>query len=398
MQQHVRTMNTNMKNQLRRNATPFGLLRTRRDSRRGAMLVLIAVLLPVFAIVASFAVNLAWMQLTRTELRTATDAAARAGAKILSLEQNVDDARAAAVDAAGRNLVAGQPLQLDLGDVEFGTSAQVGSTGRFVFTPGGTPTNSLRVLGRRTAGSLSGPVNLFMSGVIGVGHYEPVHTAHAAMLDRDISLVIDRSGSMGLDVNSTVNGNGQNCGPMATNTRFYALAEAIDDFLEELNDTYPEEQVALVSYSSNSSINCGDYVLSYNMTQKHNNLTLNYQTVRDNVDQMVERGVRGGTAIGRGLRRGIQALNNARPLATKTIVLMTDGRHNTSTSPITVAHEAVAADVTVHTITFSAGADQNLMQQVASIASGKHFHADSAADLSNVFREIARTLPVMITQ
>jgi len=43
--------------------------------RRGGMLVLIAVTLPLVIIMASFAVNVAWMQLVRTELRTATDAA-----------------------------------------------------------------------------------------------------------------------------------------------------------------------------------------------------------------------------------------------------------------------------------------------------------------------------------
>ena len=374
--------------------------RSASQPKRGIIVMLIAFLLPVFVIIASFAINVAWMQLTRTELRTATDAASRAGAKILSLEQDVDAARAAAIDAASRNTVAGQPLQLADSDIVFGTAAQNGS-GRFVFTPGGQPTNSLRVTGQRTTGSLSGPVNLFMTGTIGIDHYEPVHQAEAVMLDRDIALVIDRSGSMGLSVNSSSTGNGQNCGPMNSNTRFVALANAIDIFLAELEDTYPEEQVALCSYSSNSSIWCYNddwYLLEYNTATKHNNLTLNYGTVQAHIDEMLERGIRGGTAIGRGLRRGISALDNARPLATKTIVLMTDGVHNTSVSPITVAYEAEAADILVHTITFSAGADQSQMQQVANITGGKHFHADDAADLAAVFREIARTLPVMITE
>ena len=63
--------------------------------RRAAMLVLIAVTLPLFLIMAAFTVDVAWMQLVRTELRTATDAAARAGAKELGLSQNETTARAA---------------------------------------------------------------------------------------------------------------------------------------------------------------------------------------------------------------------------------------------------------------------------------------------------------------
>src|SRR6188768_3984194 len=72
----------------------------RRPRRRGAMMVLIAVCLPLFLIMAAFAVDVAWMQLTRTELRTATDAASRAGAKTLSLAQTEVAARTAAKDAA----------------------------------------------------------------------------------------------------------------------------------------------------------------------------------------------------------------------------------------------------------------------------------------------------------
>ena len=56
-------------------------------------MVFIAVCLPLLIIMAAFAIDVAWMQLARTELRTATDAAARAGAKELSLKQNESMAR-----------------------------------------------------------------------------------------------------------------------------------------------------------------------------------------------------------------------------------------------------------------------------------------------------------------
>ena len=74
------------------------------------MLPLIAICLPLFIIAAAFAVDVAYMQLARTELRTATDAAARAGAKTLSMSQNQTTARAAAVAAAAKNKVAGVGL------------------------------------------------------------------------------------------------------------------------------------------------------------------------------------------------------------------------------------------------------------------------------------------------
>src|SRR3954462_8131059 len=133
------------------------LMKTRHDSRRGAMLVLIAVCLPLCIIMAAFAINVAWMQLVRTELRTSTDAAARAGAKELSLAQSTSVARTAAKDAAKRNFVAGAPLLLADSDVEFGNSSQPTDTSRFVFTSGGKTPNAVRVTGQRTKGSLGGP-------------------------------------------------------------------------------------------------------------------------------------------------------------------------------------------------------------------------------------------------
>ena len=52
------------------------------------MLVLIALLLVVFLGMVAFAVDVAYMQLVRTELRVATDAAARASGEALSRSQS----------------------------------------------------------------------------------------------------------------------------------------------------------------------------------------------------------------------------------------------------------------------------------------------------------------------
>src|SRR5687768_15600002 len=118
-----------------------------RSRRHGAMLVLVAVCLPLCIIMAAFAVDVAWMQLARTELRTATDAAARAGAKELSLSQNTNTARDRAIEAALRNRVAGEPLKLRNGDIEIGMGKQASPLARFEFTPGGPRPNAVRVTG-----------------------------------------------------------------------------------------------------------------------------------------------------------------------------------------------------------------------------------------------------------
>ena len=88
-----------------------------------------------------------------------------------------------------------------------------------------------------------------------------------------------------------------------------------------------------------------------------------------------------------------------RPFAAKTIIVMTDGMHNTGIGPVEVAESFVSEyNVTIHTVTFSAGADQTRMQEVADIGGGTHYHADTGTELVDVFEEIANNLPTMVTQ
>ncbi len=78
---------------------------------------------------------------------------------------------------------------------------------------------------------------------------------------------------------------------------------------------------------------------------------------------------------------------------------MTDGIHNTGINPRTVAQQIVSQyDVTIHTVTFGAGADQNLMQEVAEIGGGEHYHAANGDELDAIFEEIANNLPTIVTQ
>jgi Ca-activated chloride channel family protein len=66
--------------------------------------------------------------------------------------------------------------------------------------------------------------------------------------------------------------------------------------------------------------------------------------------------------------------------------------------PVEVARAAAAANITIHTITFSAQADRTLMAQVAAIGGGNHYHAPDAQALTQVFSTIAKTLPAVLTQ
>jgi Ca-activated chloride channel homolog len=366
------------------------------SQRAGGMLVLIAVCLPLFVIMAAFAIDVAWMQLTRTELRTATDAASRAGAKRLSLDQTKGAARKGAKEAAGRNLVAGQPLKLKNRDIELGLSEQTVEDNRFTFTAGGGQPNAVRVTGKRTENSASGPVALFLGKVMGVPQFEPQHVATSTHLDRDICLVVDRSGSMMESVNGGSLPGGSCAVPDPVRSKWGALNTAVAGFLDELEQTDQREQCGLVSYSSAGS-GCG---VTFTTSDINAPLRFNYNKIRKEMEDLSSRAVQGMTAISAGIDNGVAVLTSdgVRPFAVKTMVLMTDGLHNTGREPILAAREAADEGITIHTVTFGNKADFRRMQAVAEATGGQHFHAPDAAALEEIFRTIAATLPVMLTE
>ncbi len=408
--------------------------------RRGAITVLMALLLPVLVIVSAFVINISFLQLSKTELMVATDAAARAGGRAISNYQDIDDAIQAAQITAMLNSVNGIPLQLNAdetaGDIEFGDAEPGENTERFQFAEvtraqiydGEEKAAAIRVHGRMNQSSLSGPIEAFFPTFGMKDEFDLHQTAVAMQVDRDIALILDRSSSMDWhpgwdwpsgydpwDWDSLVAGyyagilgydfyygyfyynSGQNSNSYQTwlweehfelgsapKTPWEELVEAVGVFLDVLDETDQDEQVSIASYASTASLDI--------------TLQKNYDLIKTELDSLYPYG---NTAIGEGMSTGIPTLldSYSRVYAAKTLLVMTDGVHNTGTAPATVATNIVANyDVTIHTITFGEGADQIAMENVATIGGGEHYHADNGAELQAIFEEIANNLPTIVTQ
>jgi uncharacterized protein YegL len=308
-------------------------------------------------------VDIARMHLVRSELRTATDAAARAGAEALGRLETREAAIAAAIQLASRNTVGGLPLTLTPDQVQVGRAVVVdGSTTSFQADT--LPFNAVRIVGRRTSDSQDGSISLFFGGIFGVPEFQPIQSATACRLDRDIALVLDISGSMVID------------------GRMDGMKNAVNIFLHELAQTPHVERVSLITYSSNA--------------QKRLPLTENLTSI---ATVLAPISPNGATGIGNGLSMGLDSVRNdplARVFAEKTVIIMTDGQHNTGVSPLVVVNQAGA--VTVHTVTFGAGANQTDMQTVAQRGNGIHLHANNNQQLAQAFREMARQLSVMLVE
>jgi len=337
--------------------------------RQGAMLPLIAVTMVILFVAAVLAIDIARIHVVRSELRTATDAAARAAVEALGRTESEADAIAAAIAISRLNPVAGQPLNLDPSDIIFG-AAQQSPDGSFNFvdrdTSGIALANSVQVLGKRTADSPDGEVGMLFGGIFGVDTFGPTQSATATRLDRDIALVLDKSGSMNQD------------------GRFDALLNGVAVFVEELKNTKPKENVSMAVYDT--------------FPRKTLDLTENLDLLNTAIEGETPSGF---TGIGRGMQVGLDSILNdpkARNLALKSIVVMTDGRQNRGINPIEVARECEDANVVVHTITFSDGANQGLMRQVADITGGTHLHATTNDQLVEAFATIARQLQVLLIE
>lgn len=366
-------------------------------NRRGAMVVLICFLLPVLLIVAAFIVNLAHVESTNIEIQIASDAAARAAGRVYTTTGSESDALLAAREAATQNPIGnGIVLPIAASDLTIGRSTRAGGDGsRYEFAVADDG-NSVRIQTEslnQGSGDAVQPLLPFLSFGDGI---RPLRTAVSTQIDIDVALVIDRSGSMAYAANETAQyppipaaaPEGWFFGDLVPReSRWLDLIASVGVFTSVLDASPQEELVSLVAYNDQAST-------LVELTNDLATLPPQLETISRQFDA-------GQTNIGGGLLRGLETLSNpshARKDAAKVIVLMTDGVHNTGSSPSWAADRIADDGVYVFTITFSDEAQQGVMQQVADKCGGKHFHAIDGAQLRDAFEQIAKHLPSLITQ
>ena len=369
--------------------------------RRGAIMPMFAVCIPIILAIGAFAINVAWMSLVDSEMQIASDTAARAAGTEFTKTQDLSSSRNRAKQAVQQNKVGGRVLTLTDTNIVFGVSSLVTPTspqgiaafspqtvtqGTLGTGPGQVWVNAIQINASQTFGFAEMPMPLpFLSASNG---YTPGATSTATQFDRDIVLVLDRSGSMNLYSTDSSSWTSAGSGKAYYGSRWRELEAAVTVFNNFLNASPLSEQLALATFSTTSS---QDVVLSTSttpITTRLNNLTNNFTG--------------GYTAIGDGINSGINLVTDAsrsRTFAKKTMIVMTDGIQNSGSDPVaraTVAYQTYG--ITVHVITFSKDADQLKGAQIAAAGGGLYYHATSGSALISVFQELARTLPTMLTR
>lgn len=461
--------------------------RQRSHQRRGAVAVIVALLLIVILCFGALAVDIGYLTRVQSQLRNAVDAATLAGAGAMS---SGDDAAIATVrDSFGRNLVAGRNLTEDEFVVELGDWDP--EKQEFIPVVVDLP-SAIRVSGTRN------DVSVFFARTIGMETQTLQAQAVATYLPRDIMLVLDYSASMNYDTqlrhlhhlgrNVVVQGirnmyedlGSPQYGNMTFEPRFIGTTDPVV-LLEELGLTdvpYPYPGGSWQEYFMYTQraffVHNAGYRQQYGyltlleywqsvrptyqetpdlwmtrhqpMTAMKNAVTLFLEyvaraDVHDRVGltvynapdgtALVEHGLTRDLAavddvsrrrqaahydrhtnIGDGIRVGAEELaRTARPGAFKLLVVMTDGHAN---RPLGVnarqyalqqAQVVAGQGIRILTISFSALADEILMQEIAEIGGGLHFNVpgrgtieEYETQLIEAFVETARYRPLRLVQ
>lgn len=396
-------------------------LRPSATARRGASLVLIVFMLFTFVVTAAITIDYAHMQLVQTELRVATDAAAKAGAEALSRDASPKEAIAEAVRYAKLNTVAGDPLLIRSDDVTVGRLT-AGAGGRWDFAAGQSPPNAIRVHGRTGDTALHPAIPLFFGQILGRTHFAPHHQATAGQQEVEVCLCLDRSGSMLFDMSGEEYSYApdnpalsdftdwgptwQNhlSPPHPTASRWAVLASAVELFLDEASKQNPPPRVSLVTWGSDYQMPISPYTQFHAATADvplppslSQPWKLNRKAIEKAVEDLGDQPMMGGTNLSAGLDTAVSTLvdSSLNHRADKIVILLTDGMWNDGRHPSEAAADASDADIVVHTVTMLT-AHQADVEQVSQMTGGRYFNASNAEELRAAFEELARSLPVAL--
>jgi len=183
-----------------------------------------------------------------------------------------------------------------------------------------------------------------------------------------------------------------------------AIKDGVGYMISLVEGLETSDQIALVVYATTSHLEI--------------ELTEDFAAIRERVNEMQAGYYDSLTNMGGGLATAIEELTGerARQMSRKVIVMLTDGIANVNSSggydpngdggsayALSLAAQAADQGIQIFAITVGAAADISLMQQIAEVGDGVHFHAEGTIEeysegLAQIFTTIGRSRTVELIQ
>ncbi len=196
-----------------------------------------------------------------------------------------------------------------------------------------------------------------------------------------------------------------------------AVADASRTLIEIIDSLDSNDLVGLASYGT----------VGYGPSDKPSTmswLTDDLLSLRSRIDTLQAGMWSSTTNMAQGIDKGVDVLMNsaaARPYAAKVLLLLTDGKPNQTRANPTeyydelcqtcpprddaraAAQDAVAQGIRIYAISVGANCDLDLMEEIAAIGRGSHFHAEGSvasysAQLQEIFQNLGGRRPVSLIQ
>ena len=350
------------------------------------MLIMTGIVMVAIAI-AAYAINVAHIQYTRAEMQIVTDVSTRAACRALVDTGSQSEAYIAAQRLANANKVAGRTLAIATGDLQFSAATRTDATDMYAYSAGAQP-NSVRFNNTFFQRSRDALPMLMPSFAMATG-FRPIKEATAAQAELDITIVLDCSSSMLAPWDQAVAGEGLLVLPLPVppGARWQTARSGIQEVLNSFRTSPPQERVALTTFNNVSLLNLP--------------LGSDYGAVESALAFQGSAYLGGLSSLGDGLNSAITMLSSfstARPLASRVILLVSDGNENFGAGAMNVARRAASASIMIYTISIGSDANTRLMSDLASVGHGRHLHADTPVQFVQAIEEINQRLPVLITR
>ena len=376
---------------------------SRKPQRSGSVIVLTAVSLVILLIFAALLVDVAWMSSIQTEAQLATDISVRGALTSYVNDRSEDpyDVRVARAQAVGEtlfeNTVVGRgAIDVDPMSFVFGVRDETGT-----FTPSTADfANSVRL---DLPNIRPDGFGLFLGPLFGVDTFNTSPSSTAAYDPIDLVLCLDLSRSMAREVggNGTPNDVSRDLPPVP-GSRWIALVDSVNSFLESAESQAPSLRIALVTFGGGERRRVTT-PWDDDATRLQNGFNF-IGPARSNIDTSLDFISSHPLAIHTPTKEALELTrtvfqNNSLDTTAKICILLSDGRSNTG-SPLAAATALAQDDVSIHTIYFSGGEPVGPAElaAIAGEGGGLALNADNEAQLDEAFNRILALLSVSIVE